>query len=151
MFEHVRNYQRLLSRIAGWLRPGGKLFVHVFSNREVAYPFDVGGGGDWMARHFFTGGLMPSHDLLLHFADDLAIEDHWVVDGRHYARTLEAWLVEMDRHEDEIMALFRDTYPADDARAWWHRWRLFNLACAELFAYDGGQEWHVSHHRFVKR
>ena len=151
MFEHVRNYERLMGRIASWLRPGGKLFVHVFSNREVAYPFDVGGGGDWMARHFFTGGLMPSHDLLLHFAGELTVEDHWVVDGTHYARTLEAWLVEMDRHEAEIMALFRDTYGADDARSWWHRWRLFNLACAELFAHDDGAEWHVSHHRFVRR
>lgn len=151
MFEHVRNHERLLARIATWLRPGGKLFVHVFSNREVAYPFDVGGGGDWMARHFFTGGLMPSHDLLLHVARDLAIEDHWVIDGRHYARTLEAWLAEMDRHEGEIMALFGDTYPQPDVRAWWHRWRLFNLACAELFAYDDGAEWHVSHHRFTKR
>ncbi len=150
MFEHVRNHEQLMARIATWLRPGGKLFVHVFSNREVAYPFDVGGGGDWMARHFFTGGLMPSHDLLLHFAQDLAIEDHWAVSGTHYARTLEAWLVEMDRHEGEIMALFRDTYP-DDARAWWHRWRLFTLACAELFAFDGGAEWHGSHHRFTKR
>ncbi len=151
MFEHVRNHEQLMARISTWLRTGGKLFVHVFSNREVAYPFDVGGGGDWMARHFFTGGLMPSHDLLLHFARDLAIEDHWVVGGMHYARTLEAWLVEMDRHEDEIMALFGDTYGPDDARAWWHRWRLFNLACAELFAVDDGAEWHVSHHRFTKR
>ena len=151
MFEHVRNYERLMARIASWLRPGGKLFVHVFSNREVAYPFDVGGGGDWMARHFFTGGLMPSHDLLLHFADDLAVEEHWAVDGTHYARTLEAWLVEMDRHREEILAIFRDTYPADDAEKWWHRWRLFNLACAELFAYDDGAEWHVTHHRFVRR
>lgn len=151
MFEHVRNYEQLMGRIASWLQPGGKLFVHIFSNREVAYPFDVGGGGDWMARHFFTGGLMPSHDLLLHFAGDLAVEDHWVVNGTHYAKTLEAWLVEMDHNEDEIMAMFGDAYPSDDARMWWHRWRLFNLACAELFAYDGGQEWHVSHHRFVKR
>lgn len=151
MFEHVRNYDRLMRRIASWLRPDGRLFVHVFANHEVAYPFDVGGGGDWMARHFFTGGLMPSHDLLLHFADDLAIEEHWAVDGRHYAATLEAWLLEMDRHEGEIMAVLADTYGAADARAWWHRWRLFNLACAELFAHDDGQEWHVSHHRFTKR
>lgn len=151
MFEHVRNYQRLMSRIATWLRDDGRLFVHVFANREVAYPFDVGGNADWMARHFFTGGLMPSHDLLLHFADDLAVEDQWVVDGRHYARTLEAWLVEMDRAEDEILAVFGDTYGPAHARAWWHRWRLFNLACAELFAHDGGAEWHVSHHRFAVR
>lgn len=150
MFEHVRNHRELTGRIARWLRAGGELFVHVFANREVAYPFAVGGSADWMARHFFTGGLMPSHDLLLRVVDDLTIAEHWAVDGTHYARTLEAWLVEMDRHEDEVLAVFAATHGPDHARAWWHRWRTFNIACAELFAFDGGAEWFVSHHRFVR-
>jgi cyclopropane-fatty-acyl-phospholipid synthase len=148
MFEHVRNYEMLLDRIASWLRPGGALFVHHFSNHEAAYPFDVGGRADWMARNFFTDGLMPSHDLLLHFASDrLVVDDHWAVSGRHYARTLEAWIERMDAHRDRILSLFADTYGADAAEPWFHRWRVFNLACAELFAFRGGDEWLVTHVR----
>jgi cyclopropane-fatty-acyl-phospholipid synthase len=150
MFEHVRNHTTLTDRIASWLRPGGKLFVHVFANREVAYPFDTGGSGDWMARHFFTGGLMPSDDLLLHTVESLTVEDHWVVSGEHYARTLEAWTDRMWTHRERILQLFADTYGADRAEAWFQRWRVFNTACAELFAYAGGDEWWVSHYRFVK-
>jgi cyclopropane-fatty-acyl-phospholipid synthase len=153
MFEHVRNHRELMARIASWLRPTGKLFVHHFAHREVAYPFDVGGtagGADWMARNFFTDGLMPSHDLLLHVAGELRVDDHWAVSGRHYAATLEAWVERMDLHRDRLLALFAATYGASTATAWFHRWRVFNLACAELFGFRGGDEWHVTHVRFVR-
>ncbi len=150
MFEHVRNHRRLTGRIATWLRPGGKLFVHVFAHRSDPYPFDEGGNGDWMARHFFTGGLMPSGDLLLHAVRGLDVDDHWVVSGTHYARTLRAWLDRLDAGRDRAIRLLADTYGADAATAWFHRWRVFDIACEELFAFDGGDEWHVSHHRFTR-
>jgi cyclopropane-fatty-acyl-phospholipid synthase len=150
MFEHVRNHRVLTERIATWLRPGGKLFVHVFAHRSDPYPFDTGGSGDWMARHFFTGGLMPSDDLLLHSVRGLEVDDHWVLSGRHYARTLRAWLDRLDADRDRATSLLADTYGAAAARKWFHRWRVFDLACEELFAFRGGDEWHVSHHRFVR-
>ena len=150
MFEHVRNHATLTERIASWLRPGGQLFVHIFAHRADPYPFDTGSNADWMARHFFTGGLMPSDDLLLHSVRDLAIEDHWVVSGMHYARTLHAWLDRIDANRDRILHLFGQTYGVDDAERWLHRWRVFTIACEELFAYHGGDEWHVSHYRFSR-
>jgi cyclopropane-fatty-acyl-phospholipid synthase len=150
MFEHVRNHRVLTERIATWLRPGGKLFVHVFAHRSDPYPFDTGGNADWMARHFFTGGLMPSDDLLLHSVHDLAVEDHWVLSGRHYARTLRAWLDRLDADRDRATSLLADTYGPRAARAWFHRWRVFDIACEELFGFAGGDEWHVSHYRFTR-
>jgi cyclopropane-fatty-acyl-phospholipid synthase len=150
MFEHVRNHRVLTERIATWLRPGGKLFVHVFAHRSDPYPFDTGGNADWMARHFFTGGLMPSDDLLLHSVRDLAVEDHWVLSGRHYARTLRAWLDRLDADRGRATALLADTYGPRAGRAWFHRWRVFDIACEELFGFAGGDEWHVSHYRFVR-
>jgi len=152
MFEHMKNYQLLLRRIAGWLNPGGKLFVHIFSHRHLSYHFvDSGAGGDWMARHFFTGGTMPSDDLLPQFQDDLLLDQHWRVNGLHYSRTLEAWLEKQDAAEKDLMPLFETTYGGRAAaRLWIRRWRIFYLACSELFRYRGGGEWMVSHYLFRK-
>jgi cyclopropane-fatty-acyl-phospholipid synthase len=150
MFEHVRNHRMLTERIARWLRPGGKLFVHVFAHTSDAYPFETGGDADWMARHFFTGGLMPSHDLLLLSVRDLAIEDRWAVSGIHYARTLRAWLEQLDADRDRIVQLLADSASPVAPSASFHRWRVFTMACEELFAAAGGDRWHVSHYRFVR-
>ena len=143
MFEHMRNYAVLLGRIARWLAPGGALFVHVFAHRRYAYPFEDGGRSDWMAREFFTGGLMPSARLLHSFQDDLALAAEWHLDGTHYARTAEAWYANAMAHEPAIVALL--------GRAPFHRWRVFFLACAELFGYREGTEWLVAHYRFARR
>ena len=150
MFEHMRNYESLLARIASWLAPGGKLFVHIFCHRELMYPFEDEGRDDWMARHFFTGGLMPAADTLLHFQDALVLERQWRVSGTHYERTANAWLANQDRHAAAIRPLMQETY-GPHAAVWFQRWRIFWMACAELFGYDGGNEWLVAHYRFAKR
>lgn len=150
MFEHMRNYRSLFDKIGEWLTPGGKLFVHIFCHRNLMYPFETEGDDNWMGRHFFTGGLMPAADTLLHFQQKLVIDRHWLVSGRHYGQTSEHWLENCDRYKEEIVALFEDSYGRGQGRLWWQRWRIFFMACAELFAYDGGNEWLVSHYRFVK-
>jgi cyclopropane-fatty-acyl-phospholipid synthase len=150
MFEHMKNYQLLLRKVAGWLVPGGRLFVHIFTHRELAYHYEDKGPDDWMTRYFFAGGQMPSDDLLLYFQDDLRIESHWCVSGTHYQRTAEAWLENMDANKAEIWPLFEKTYGPDQARKWWVYWRVFYMACAELWGYDKGNQWHVSHYRFQK-
>ncbi len=145
MFEHMRNYRELLARIASWLRPDGRLFVHVFCHRRHPYLFEDRGPSDWMARHFFTGGLMPSADIFRHFEDDLVTEERWDLNGEHYERTLRAWLANLDRRREPCLRLFEATYGAAGAERWFYRWRLFFLACAELFGYRGGREWYVVH------
>jgi len=151
MFEHMRNYQELLRRIASWLKPEGKLFVHIFSHKRFAYPFEVSGPNDWMAQHFFTGGIMPSDDLLPQFDRDMRVVERWQVDGTHYQNTSEAWLKNMDRHRAEIMPIMAKVYGPREALRWFVRWRVFFMACAELFGYREGSEWIVSHYLLALR
>lgn len=151
MFEHMRNYDELMRRIRGWLRDDGRLFVHIFCHQRFAYTFETDGDDDWMARYFFSGGVMPSFDLLGRFDRDLQQEQAWRVSGLHYARTLEAWLRRMDGCKDELYPLFEQTYGSADARKWWVYWRVFFMACSELFACGGGEEWIVGHYLFRPR
>ena len=150
MFEHMRNYQLLLQRLAGWMAPGATLFVHIFTHLLHAYPFEIRDESDWMARYFFTGGIMPSDHLLYYFQDDLRIRQHWAVDGRHYQLTSEAWLNNMDNSRQQLMPLLVDTYGAEQATRWWVYWRVFFMSCAELWGYDSGRQWRVSHYLFEK-
>jgi cyclopropane-fatty-acyl-phospholipid synthase len=150
MFEHMRNYESLLGRISSWLKPGGKLFVHIFCHRELCYPFDTDGDNDWMARHFFTGGLMPSADTLMWFQRDLKIEEQWRIDGTHYQRTANHWLANQDARSKEILAVLGTAYGPERAQLWHQRWRMFWMACAELFGYRDGSEWLIGHYRFTK-
>ncbi len=149
MFEHMRNYEALLGRIAKWMRPDAMLFVHIFCHRRFPYFFETEGADNWMGKHFFTSGMMPSIDLLPQFQRDLLVDEHWYLDGRHYAKTAEAWVVNLDARRETIMPILDEAY-GDDARKWFVRWRMFFLACAELFQHDNGQQWGVGHYRFVR-
>ena len=151
MFEHVRNYESLLARIAAWMAPAATLFVHIFTHHRYAYPFEVRDETDWMAKYFFTGGIMPSDDLLLYFQRDVRLLEHWHVDGRHYQLTAEAWLQNMDARRAAVMPVLEQAYGADQALKWWVYWRVFFMSCAELWGYGGGREWFVSHYLFERR
>ena len=145
MFEHMRNYRELFRRIAGWLTDDGRLFVHVFCHREHAYLFAADGDDDWMGRYFFTGGLMPSVTMPYCFNEHLTVERHWRVCGTHYQRTCEDWLKRQDSRREAVMAVFERVY-GSEASVWFQRWRVFFMACAELFGYHHGNEWLVGHY-----
>lgn len=151
MFEHMKNYEKLLKKISSWLKPDGLLFIHIFVHKSSPYHFEDQGEDDWMSRNFFTGGTMPSNDLLLYFQDDVSIVNQWFVNGTHYARTSEAWLVKMDTQLNLIRPIFVKTYGEGEATKWVANWRTFFIAVAEMFAYRNGEEWGVGHYLFKKK
>jgi len=145
MFEHMRNYESLLARIASWLEDDGLLFVHVFCHREAPYEFETSGPANWMGRHFFTGGIMPSEHLIDEFDHDMRTIERWRWDGTHYEKTAEAWLDNLDRNKDDAVDALARSTGREEARRQFHRWRIFFMACAETFGFRGGAEWFVSH------
>eukprot|EP00177_Eucheuma_denticulatum_P004089 GFKZ01007403.1.p1 GENE.GFKZ01007403.1~~GFKZ01007403.1.p1 ORF type:complete len:350 (+),score=53.30 GFKZ01007403.1:193-1242(+) len=149
MFEHMKNYGKLLEKVSRWMKKDGLLFVHIFCHIKYIYNFETEGPSNWMGRYFFTGGTMGSDDILSYFQDNLKIVDRWRVDGRHYAQTSEHWLQNFDRNIDKIRPILRATY-GNEATKWEAYWRTFYLAVAELFGYNDGQEWHVAHYLFAK-
>jgi cyclopropane-fatty-acyl-phospholipid synthase len=150
MMEHVRNHRLLFERIHGWLKPDGKLFVHIFCHHRFTYPFEVQSESDWMAKFFFSGGIMPGQNLLLNCQQHLQLERQWLWDGTHYEKTSNAWLQRMDADPAAVAEVLKSTY-GRDWRLWWSRWRIFFMSCAELFGYNEGGEWFVSHYLFNNR
>jgi len=148
MLEHMKNYEKLFKKVASWIKPGGVFFTHIFTHRLYAYHYETNNEADWMTKYFFSGGTMPSHDLLFYFQQAMQLEKHWHVNGAHYGLTSEAWLQNMDKHEAELLPILGDIYGKGEELRWFSRWRGFFLACAECFFWDGGNEWFVSHYRF---
>lgn len=150
MFEHVRDYQGLLERVSKWLAPQGRLFVHVFCHERYAYPFETDGEDNWMGRYFFTGGVMPARDTLARHQDHLSLDQQWSLSGIHYRKTAAAWLARLDGREVEVRRALAPVYGAEVDR-WVQRWRMFFMACEELFGFAGGDEWRVCHYLFRPR
>ena len=150
MFEHMRNWRALLDKISGWLNPGGLFFMHIFVHRSLPYLFTIEDDSDWMSQHFFSGGMMPSDELPANFQGSLNLVRKWRWDGRHYEKTANAWLSNMDQHKDKVWPILAETYGSENTLTWWVRWRLFFMACAELWGYNRGQEWWVSHYLFER-
>jgi cyclopropane-fatty-acyl-phospholipid synthase len=150
MFEHMRNWELLLARAGTWLKERGRLFIHIFTHRRYAYLFHTHGDDNWMGRTFFTGGMMPSDDLIFHVQKHFTVEKHWRISGRHYRKTADAWLANMDARRGEILPILNDVYGQKAAAVWFQRWRIFFMACSELWGYAHGREWMVSHYRLKK-
>lgn len=150
MFEHMRNYKKLMEKVSSFLKDQGKLFIHIFSHHRYPFTYHNDSQSDWMARYFFSGGTMPSEDLLHYFSSDLNLDKQWAVSGCHYRRTLEAWRIKMDEHKNKIWPIFEETYGEENAKKWWNYWRLFFISSAEFFGYHEGNEWFISHYLFSK-
>lgn len=150
MFEHMRNWDALLSKVASWMRPEAKLFLHVFCHREYPYLFETEGTKNWMGRYFFTGGMMPFDEIFLYFQKHLRLEKNWVVDGTHYSKTSRDWLKNLESNRQAVLDIFAKTYGAGQAELWYQRWRLFFIACEECFGFENGQQWWVAHARLCK-
>jgi len=150
MFEHMRNWRRVMTRAYDWLRPGGRFFLHTFVHRAVPYAFEVRDPSDWMSRYFFSGGMMPTEELAARLQGRLQLLRRWRWSGRHYQRTAEAWLANLDRRRTDALPILRAIYGAPTAEIWLQRWRMFFMACAELFGFDQGREWWVSHSLFER-
>lgn len=153
MFEHMKNYDTLFGRASSWLKPTGLLFTQILCHKEFSYEFNANKGSDteWMAREFFSGGTMPSSDLFLYFQNDVAIVDHWNINGKHYSKTLEAWLIRLDQNKEKAMEVLEKAYGKESAPQQMFNWRMFFIYCSEVFGFDDGNEWIVSHHLFQKR
>ena len=150
MFEHMRNWPLLYQKIATWLKPEGLFFMHVFCHRDLPYLFTVQDESDWMGSYFFSGGMMPSYDLPISFKSPLELVERWQWSGRHYEKTANAWLHNMDQHRTELWPILESTYGPSATQTWWIRWRIFFMACAELFGYKKGDEWPIGHYLFKK-
>ena len=151
MFEHMRNYEKLFQKISNFLKNDGKLFVHIFTHKDFAYLYKETDEHDWIAKYFFTGGIMPSDDLFSYFPEHFEIEQQWQVNGQNYQKTSEMWLHNMDKNKSKIIPILKETYGEDQFKKWWVYWRVFFMSCAELWGYHNGNEWIVSHYRFKKR
>jgi cyclopropane-fatty-acyl-phospholipid synthase len=150
MFEHMRNYSALLKRVASWMKPEALMFIHIFCHRRFAYLFEEEGEDNWMGKYFFSGGMMPSRDLLFYINQDLQVADHWVVNGMHYSRTCEDWLKNLDSRRTEVQKVFERDMSAEQAQVWIQRWRIFFMSCSELFRFHQGNEWFVGHYLLKK-
>tara|TARA_B100000674_G_C37905082_1_gene945738 strand:- start:702 stop:1724 length:1023 start_codon:yes stop_codon:yes gene_type:complete len=150
MFEHVRNYKALLEKVSSWMKSDAKLFVHIFTHKELTYYFDVVDESDWMSKYFFSGGIMPSHTLIEEIESPLDVIEKWKVSGLNYWLTSEAWLQNQDKNQSKVLSIFEESYPGE-TRKWFEYWRVFFLSCAELFRYNDGQEWFVSHYLLEKK
>jgi cyclopropane-fatty-acyl-phospholipid synthase len=151
MFEHMRNYQKLFDKVSSFLKDDGRLFVHIFTHKDFAYLYKETDEHDWIAKYFFTGGIMPSDDLFSYFPEHFEIEEQWQVNGQNYQKTSEMWLKNMDNNKSRIIPILKETYGEDQFKKWWVYWRVFFMSCAELWGYNDGNEWIVSHYRFKKK
>lgn len=148
MLEHMKNYERLFEKVSRWLTPQGLFFVHIFTHERFAYHYEDTDGNDWLTQHFFTGGTMPSADLFHYFQTHLKLEHQWSVDGTHYEKTANAWLKNMHQNKHHILPILEQTYGRNEVTRWWVRWKVFMMACAELWGYKNGKEWAVTHYLF---